>query len=72
MQEQLSISRQVAQQKIKSGGLMKIGEVAALLDVTASTVHKLPLPSIRLGRSLRFDPGDVIRLIDAGREPVIA
>ena len=71
MQEQLSILRKTAQQKMESGSLMKIAEVAALLDVTASTVHKLPLPSIRVGQSLRFDPMDVLRLIEAGKEPVI-
>jgi hypothetical protein len=51
--------------------MMTLQEVAALLDVAESTVHSLPLPSIRLGRSLRFDPQDVCRLIEICREPVI-
>lgn len=42
---------------------MTLAEVAALLDVAPMTVHRLPLKSIRLGRSLRFDPKDVRRLI---------
>ena len=72
MQEQVSVSRQAAQQKMESGGLMKIDEVAALLDVNAATVHKLPLPSIRLGRLLRFDPADVSQLIAHSKEPVVS
>ncbi|QRX83260.1 helix-turn-helix domain-containing protein [Glaciimonas sp. PAMC28666] len=72
MQEQSGTSRQAAQQKMESGGLMRIGEVAALLDVNASTIHKLPLPSIRLGRLLRFDPKDVSQLIAHSKEPVVS
>ncbi len=60
-----------ARAKIAAGGLMTLQEVAALLDVAESTVHSLPLPSIRLGRSLRFDPQDVCRLIEICREPVV-
>jgi hypothetical protein len=58
--------------KIATGALMTIDEVAARFDVSPITVHKLPLPSIRLGRSLRFDPQDVCRLIEASKEPVVA
>lgn len=58
----------VAVEKLKTGALMKLDEVAALFDVAPITVHKLPLPSIRLGRSLRFDPTDVRQLIEASKE----
>jgi hypothetical protein len=46
-------------------------ETAAWLSVAPSTVHRLPLPSIRLGKSLRFDPADVRRLIESSKEPAI-
>lgn len=59
-----------AREKIATGGLMTLAEVAALLDVSTSTVHGLPLPSIRLGRSLRYAPQDVRLLIELCREPV--
>ena len=60
-----------ASEKLTSGALMKLDEVAALLDVSKITVHRLPLPSIRLGHSLRFDPKDVSRLIESSKEAVI-
>lgn len=60
-----------ARAKIAAGGLMTLQEVAALLDVASSTVHGLPLPSIRIGRSLRFDPQDVCLLIEICREPAL-
>lgn len=59
-----------ARAKIAAGGLMTLAEVAALFDVATSTIHALPLPSIRIGRSLRFDPQDVRLLIELCREPV--
>lgn len=58
-------------EKLKTGTFMRLDEVAALFDVTPITVHKLPLPSIRLGRSLRFDPTDVRELIEASKEEVV-
>lgn len=61
-----------AAQKVATGALLKLDEVAALLGVAPTTVHTLPLASIRLGRSLRFDPQDVRRLIDSCREPAVA
>lgn len=61
-----------ARTKIAAGGLMTLAEVAALFDVAPSTVHALPLPSIRLGRSLRFHPQDVCLLMELSREPVAA
>lgn len=61
-----------AVEKLTIGSLLTIEEVAAHLDVAPITVHRLPLPSIRLGRSLRFDPRDVCRLIEASKEPAIA
>jgi predicted transcriptional regulator len=64
--------RQAAMGKIQTGGLMTIEEVAALIDVTPATVHRLPLPSIRVGRSLRFDAHDVCQMILFYKEPVVA
>jgi predicted DNA-binding transcriptional regulator AlpA len=52
--------------------LLTLAEVANLLDLAPATVHRLPLPSIRLGRSLRFDPIDVEKLIEASKEPIAA
>lgn len=63
--------RESAALKMQTGGLLTLAEVAALLDVGSSTVHKMPLSSIRLGRSLRFDPVDVGSLIAACKEPTI-
>lgn len=61
-----------AAEKMETGSLMTLAEVAARLAVSPMTVHRMPLSSIRLGRSLRFDPADVRRLIETGKEPVIA
>jgi predicted DNA-binding transcriptional regulator AlpA len=52
--------------------LLTLDEVAEALKVAPATVHRLPIPSIRLGRSLRFDPKDVRKLIAQSKEPVIA
>lgn len=60
-----------AVEKLKTGAFMRLDEVAALFDVAPITVHKLPLPSIRLGRSLRFDPTDVRQLIEDSKEEVV-
>lgn len=57
--------------KMATGSLMTLGEVAARLAVSPMTVHRLPLTSIRLGRSLRFAPHDVAQLIAASREETI-
>jgi hypothetical protein len=62
---------QSAAQKIATGALMTIEEVAARFDVSSQTVHRMPLPSIRLGRSLRFDPRDVNRLIEESTEAIV-
>lgn len=56
--------------KMTTGSLMTLGEVAARLAVSPMTVHRMPLTSIRLGRSLRFDPRDVEKLIAESREEV--
>lgn len=61
-----------AKAKMATGALMTLQEVAATLDVCPETVHALALPSIRVGRSLRFDPKDVRGLINRCKEPVIA
>ena len=58
-----------ANAKIESGGLMTLSEVAALLDLATSTVHALPIESIRMGRSLRFHPQVIIDYIKLCREP---
>jgi hypothetical protein len=56
--------------KMATGILMRIAEVGAILDLAPATVHALPLPSIRIGRSLRFDPLDVRRLIESSKESI--
>jgi hypothetical protein len=61
-----------ASQKVATGALMKLGEVAAMLDVAPATVHALPLPSIRIGKLLRFDPRDVNQLIENSKEAVVS
>jgi hypothetical protein len=61
---------QSAAQKMATGALMTLGETAAWFDVSDQTVHRMPLKSIRLGRSLRFDPRDVTKLIEDSKEPV--
>jgi hypothetical protein len=58
--------------KMETGSLMTLGEVAARLAVSPMTVHRMPLTSIRLGRSLRFDPRDVALLIAQSKEPPVA
>ena len=70
--EHFSDKAESAAQKLSSGALLTIDEVAATLDLSHSTIHRLPLPSIRLGRALRFDPRDVQRLINECKEPVAA
>lgn len=60
-----------ASEKVAAGSLLTLTETAAWLSVAPSTVHRLPLPSIRLGKSLRFDPADVRRLIESSKEPAI-
>jgi hypothetical protein len=60
-----------AAHKMATGVLMRLAEVGAILDLAPATVHALPLPSIRLGRSLRFDPLDVRRLIDSCKESTV-
>lgn len=60
-----------AAQKMVSGNLMTIDEVAARLDVSPMTIHRLPLKSIRIGRLLRFDPRDVDQLIELSKEAVV-
>jgi hypothetical protein len=62
---------QSAAQKMETGAFLTMAEVCALMDVTPSVVHKLPLPSFRVGRSLRFDPADVGRLLGTLKEPAI-
>lgn len=61
-----------AARKMAGGALMRIDEVGAVLDLAPATVHALPLQSVRIGRSLRFDPVDVRRFIESCKEPVVA
>jgi hypothetical protein len=63
--------RKSAAEKMKTGGLMTLGEVAALMDVSPVTVHGLPLASMRVGRCLRFDPKDVSKMLEASKEPSV-
>jgi len=58
-----------AAEKVAAGALLTLNEAAAFLGVAPATVHGLPLPSIRLGKVLRFDPADVRRLIESCKEP---
>lgn len=58
-----------AAEKLAAGTLLTLNEAAAFLGVAPATVHALPIPSIRLGRLLRFDPADVRRLIESCKEP---
>lgn len=57
-----------AGEKLRSGALLSLDEVAALLAVAPATVHRLPLRSIRLGRQYRYDPKDVVQLIETQKE----
>ena len=59
-----------AAQKMVSGSLMTLDEVAARLDVSPMTVHRLSLKSIRMGRLLRYDPKDVGQLIERSKEAI--
>jgi hypothetical protein len=68
----IEAAARTATQKISTGALLRLNEVAALLDVAPATVHRLALPSIRLGHSLRFSPADVTLLIEASKEPLAA
>jgi hypothetical protein len=61
-----------AAEKVTVGALLNLNETAAFLGVAPGTVHGLPLPSIRLGKLLRFDPVDVRRLIESCKEPALA
>lgn len=60
-----------ASEKLATGALMTLGEVAAMLDVAPAKVHALPLASLRIGKALRFDPLDVKQLIENSKEPVV-
>ncbi len=50
---------------------LKVGDIAALLNVSRGQIYKLVdegrLPAIRLGTSIRFDPGAVASWIDRQR-----
>lgn len=61
-----------AMHKMATGALMRLAEVGAILDLAPATVHSLPLTSVRIGRSLRFDPLDVRKYIESCKEPALA
>jgi hypothetical protein len=61
-----------AAHKMTTGTLMRIAEVGTVLDLAPATVHALPLQSIRIGRSLRFDPVDVRRFIESCKEATVS
>jgi len=63
---------QAAADKMATGSLLTLDEVAARLSCAPATVHRLPLPSIRIGRLLRFDPKDVEAFLAKSREEVVA
>ena len=52
--------------------LWKAADVAAYLRVHPKDVYELTalrgLPCLRIGRRLRFDPGDVLRWVEARKE----
>jgi excisionase family DNA binding protein len=53
------------------GGLLRAEAVARMIDASKQTVYLLArentLPSVRWGRSVRFDPKDVENFIQAHR-----
>ncbi|MDB4873320.1 MAG: hypothetical protein JWL97_4324 [Gemmatimonadales bacterium] len=61
-----------AAHKMATGVLMRLAEVGAVLDLAPATVHGLPLQSVRIGRSLRFDPIDVRRFIESCKEATVS
>jgi excisionase family DNA binding protein len=52
--------------------LLTLPELARLLQLSETTVRRLVgarrLPCVRLGRQLRFQPGDVFRWLEARKE----
>lgn len=52
--------------------LMTLAEVAQALQLSEKTVRRLVaarrIPCVRLGRGLRFVPGDVFRWLEARKE----
>lgn len=52
--------------------LLTLPELARLLQLSETTVRRLVgarrLPCVRLGRQLRFQPGDVSRWLEARKE----
>lgn len=70
--DELMGKARVAAEKLESGAFLAADEVTALLDISISTLHRLPLQSFRIGRQLRYAPQDVQRLIEQSREPIAA
>ena len=44
-------------------------QVAGLLSVSQRTVRRLRIPTIRLGRLVRYRATDVARFVEARRQP---
>ena len=55
-----------------NGPLLTIRDLAEYLGVSEKTVRRLQaagrIPFVRVGRGIRFDPGDVFRWISARKE----
>lgn len=54
--------------KLSSGGMLTVEELSALFDISPATVRGLPIDSIRIGRSLRFEAATVAAFINASRQ----
>ena len=73
MRETPRSTRQVAQEgELLSQPLLSLREVARLLDLSVKSVSRLvargSLPCYRIGRLVRFAPGDVFRWLEARKE----
>jgi excisionase family DNA binding protein len=66
-----SLTAQVAAEMLGQP-LLSIAEVARLLKLSVKSVHRLAargsLPCYRIGRLVRFAPGDVFRWLEARKE----
>jgi len=74
MREAIRNSRPTAQETVEVLGqsLLSIAEVSQLLKLSAKSVQRLvargSLPCYRIGRLVRFSPGDVFRWLEARKE----
>jgi excisionase family DNA binding protein len=49
--------------------LLTTEQVAELLAVSERTVRRLRVPTVRLGRLVRYKAADVARFVEARRQP---